>query len=829
MTLRYDFECQASDMRLNVEVFSDGPQNAEVVFIGEGPGETEVRRRKPFVGSSGNLLWEAATREGYQRERVYATNVVKRQIAGSGKDKEKYAVSQDELDKWIDLTQWELSQLKNAKVIVCLGNYALQAVAGLDGITKWRGSILPMELPNGRDGHVACTFNPAYVLPGREPRFEPFFIMDLKKAMLARDGKFVPHRIEEIINPTFKEVMSFIKDLSRTDRPIALDIEAINKEMACIGLSNNPHRAMCINFRDMTRNRFTLREEVDILYAIQALCDSHAMIGQNCQFDAYYSWMHQLLRIDFWFDTLLAHHVLYPLLPHSLAFIISQYTNHPYYKDDVESWGEQSDIDTYWRYNCKDAALTYAGYEKLDNQLHKQGMDKVFFNHIMRAQPHLYRSTVHGVAVDLAVKDRIGELVREDVDKREAEFLRLVREATGDEGYEVNPGSWQQLQYLFFEVLKLEGRGRSTDEANRKEIIKNPRTPAICKEMITALDKWKEEDKFRGTYAESRVSPDGRFRCEYKQFGVSRAPGRLSSSQLLVEKDGGNMQNQPMRARGMYVADPGCVLLYFDLAQAEAQVVSFRADIPVWKAQFARARKDGSYDCHRALAADMFKKRYEDIPVKDWDEDLRPTDRYIAKRCRHGLNYRMERFRLSQVTDLPYHQAAKAFALYHTATPELQEWWVAEEKGFRETRAIYNPFGRRLKIVQRIDDDVLDSIIAFYPQSTIGDKVIQVWYTAESDDDWPAYENARIAIDVHDNLVAISTPKYAKTCLRILKKHAEKPILLQDVYNRRKPEPLSIAAELKMSYPTSWDDKTRKFVEDPKGLHRWSDMKVVQL
>jgi len=225
----------------------------------------------------------------------------------------------------------------------------------------------------------------------------------------------------------------------------------------------------------------------------------------------------------------------------------------------------------------------------------------------------------------------------------------------------------------------------------------------------------------------------------------------------------------------------------------------------------------------------MFKIPYDQIPKKDWDEQLQPTKRYIAKRCRHGLNYRMEKYRLSQVTDLAYYQAAKAFALYHSITPELQEWWVAEERWFRETRAIYNPFGRRLKIVQRIDDDVLDSIIAFYPQSTIGDKVIQVWYQAESDDDWPDYQYARIAIDVHDNLVAISAPKYAKTCLRILKKHAEAPLLLQDVYKRRKPEPLSIAAELKMSYPTSWDDKTRKFVEDPKGLHRWSDMKVVQL
>lgn len=838
VNLPFEFECHANDMGLNVEVFSDGPQGAEVVFIGEGPGETEVRRKRPFVGSSGDLLWEAATGRGYERDKVYATNVIKRQIASNFGGKEKFAVGQDELAKWIDLTRWELAQLPNVRTIVCLGNYAIQAVADLEGITKWRGSVIPMELPNGKNGHVVCTFNPAYVLPSREPRFEPFFIKDLAKAKATLSGTFEPHLIDEIINPTHKESLAFIRDMKKSHEAVALDLEAINKELACIGLSNNPHRAMCINFRDLTKNRFTVSQEADILCAIQDLCDSHDMIGQNAQFDAYFSWLHQMLRIDFWCDTLLAHHVLYPLLPHSLAFLVAQYTNHPYYKDDFEEWEERGDIDTYWRYNCKDAALTKASANKLLAEIKAQNLSEVFFGHIMRAQPHLYRATVHGVATDLDVKEQITELVYQDVAKREAAFLDAVKEATDDPAYDINPNSWPQLQRLFFDVLHLEGRGRSTDEANRKEIMKNVKTRPIDKEMLSALELYKEEEKFRSTYAESRVSPDGRFRCEYKQFGVSKAPGRLSSSQLLVEREGGNMQNQPMRARGMYVADPGCVLLYFDLAQAEAQVVSFRADIPKWKEQFARARKDGSYDCHRALASEMFKMPYDMVPKKDWDDELKPTKRYISKRCRHGLNYRMERFRLSQVTDLPYHQASQAFSLYHSVTPELEEWWEEEERRFRETRSIENPFGRRLRVVQRLNKDVLDSIIAYYPQSTIGDKVVQVWYQSEADDDWPDYAYARIAIDVHDNLVAISTPKYAKTCLKIMKKHAESPILLQDVYRRRKPEPLIIPAETKMSYPTSWSDKARKdkdgnwhpgFIEDPKGLHRWSEMKVVQL
>lgn len=832
------FVSHTEQLGLVTEVFSDGPINSSIAFIGEGPGESEVRRKTPFIGGSGKLLWDVAGKFNLHREGVYVTNVVKRQISLSRQGNDRHQVSRDELDKWIGMLQWELEQLPNVDTIIVLGNYALEAVLGLNTITKWRGSVLDCDLPNGRRGKVVCTFNPAYCMPGREPRFELFFKQDFSKLDKVVKGEFREHEIEALINPTYKEVRAFIRDLKKSKLPVSYDIEGINQELACIGLSNDPHKAMCINFRDTVKNTFSTSQEVDIMLDLQDLCDSHKMIGQNAQFDSYFTRLHYLLDVRFWFDTLLAHHTLYPLLPHGLAFLVSQYTNHPFYKDDAEEWKDGGEIDTFWAYNCKDAALTYACYQKLHAELRRANLEKFFFGHVMRAQPHLTSATVHGVLIDKDVKEIIGEQVQADVAEHKDNFHRICQQLVGDDDYFPNPNSWQQLQDLFFNRLGLEGRGRSTDEDNRNLMLANPKTPPLAKEMLTALSKFKEEDKFRGTYVESRESEDGRFRCEYKQFGVTRAPGRLSSSQLLVEKEGGNMQNQPMRARGQFVADPGCVLIYFDLAQAEAQVVSFRADIPKWKEQYARAKIDKSYDSHRALASEMFKLEYDQVPKSDWDENNRPTKRYIAKRCRHGLNYRMMMWRLAIVTGLPYHEAVSSFHLYHKATPELRKWWEEETRQFKEHREVYNALGRRFRAVQRIDEDVLESLIAFYPQSSIGDKITQVWYQAEEDDDWPDPHQARVCIDVHDNLVGVCTPKVAKTAMKVLKKHAESPLWIQDVYKKRKAEPLSIPAELKMSYPTVWSEKARKdkngkwqagFVEDPKGLHRWSEMRVIDL
>lgn len=825
----------AADMNLNVECSFDGDLFSSVAFVGEGPGQEEIQKKSPFVGPSGKMLWKYADKFGFQREKVYVTNVVKRQLAVEGRD-----IPVDEKAQWTELLQWELSQLPNLRYVICLGNMAMQSVLDMEGITNHRGSVYNVELPNGKKGKAVCTFNPAYVLPSREPRFEVFFAKDISRLRTVCDGKWTDHKVETVINPTKKEILAYIRDLKRSRNPVALDIESINKELACIGLANDAHRAICINFRDLYKNRFSPSDEADILVSVQSLCDSHRMVGQNAQFDSYFSWLHARLRIKFYADILLAHHTLYPKLPHNLAFITTQYTRHPFYKDDYETWKEGGDIDTFWRYNGTDCCITYAAWLGMHEELKREKLDKFFFNHVMRAQPHLVESTVHGVKVDLPVKEKITELVMKDLDKLLAEFHAIVAELTGELDYKPNPLSWQQLQVLFFDKLNLIGRGRSTDEENRKEIIKHPSTSPLAKEMLAKLDTFKEEAKFAGTYAKSRVSEDGRFRCEYRQFGTTRAPGRLSSAQLLVEEEGGNMQNQPVRARGMYIADPGMVFGYFDLAQAEAQVVSFRADIPIWKQQFARAKIDGSYDCHRALASEMFRIPYDTVPKEDWDENNRPTKRYVSKRCRHGLNYRMDVYRLSQVTGLPYHEAERAYFLYHKATPQLRAWWREEERRFRQTRLIYNGLGRRFKVLQAINDDVLESIIAFYAQSTIGDKVVETWYKSEEDDEWPKAE-ARIAIDVHDNLVCISSPRKIKTCLSILKKHAESEIWIQDVYHKRPPEPLSIPAEVKMSYPSVWveaKDKRKKdkkgnwisgFVEDPKGLHRWSELKKVEL
>jgi DNA polymerase I-like protein with 3'-5' exonuclease and polymerase domains len=429
--------------------------------------------------------------------------------------------------------------------------------------------------------------------------------------------------------------------------------------------------------------------------------------------------------------------------------------------------------------------------------------------------------TVGGVLIDTSLKDTIRKSSAEYVDQLYGKFIAAAQEATGEPHYTPNPKSPKQLSDLFFGKLRLVGRGTSTDDENRTRMFVHPRTSEAARKVLVTLGEYAKENKFLSTYANISIDADNRCRSEYKQTGVASAPGRLSSAQTLwghydpiareYIQHGANLQNQPERSHEMFIADPGYGFGYFDLAQAEARVVAWDAKIDKWMHDFERARLDGGFDCHRSLASDMFKMPYDDVPTLDRNNDGTVTLRFVAKRCRHGLNYRMGADVLATTTGLSMSEAQIAFDKYHRATPELRRWWQAIEQEVRKTSQLFNFYGRRLLILQRIDDQALKSVVAFKPQSTIGDKVVRVIYLSESDPRWPS--DARIALNIHDALICIAPIAKLKTCLSIMKKYAQEPLLIHG-------NQLIIPADLKIADSASevnrWSTLEKVYVDAAK-------------
>lgn len=836
--LQEAFEIKAKSCGLTVDCPADGMFNAEIAIIAEAPGEREVEGKAPLIGGSGSLLWTILRQQGITRNDCYVTNLAKRQVAFD-RDERRAPLGRHEFNQWNELLLWELQQLPNLRIVVLLGNFALKALTGNEGITSWRGSVLDVSEHFSRPVTAVTSFNPAAVL--REPKNELIYKLDMSRVKRVREGRWKPHEIRAFINPTLEQARDYLADLRRTDSPIAFDIETMGGETACIGFANNPHEGFSINFRGLKEQFYTVEEERIIRRDIQGLLgdQSKQLIAQNGGFDCSWLWFKDKIKVaPLWLDTMLAHHCLYPQMPHGLGFLCTQYTTHPYYKDEKDLWREGGNIDQFWEYNVKDCCITWAAANKMVAELQAQSLDKFFFEHVMRLQPHLIRMTVGGVKVDVTLKENIKEELSKDVDVYREKFKELARIATGDPDLDINPNSPAQLSNLFFNKLRLVGRGASTNDENRKRMYKDHRTPSKAREMLDALDKYKEEAKFFSTYVDSAIDEDDRCRSDYKQTGVQAAPGRLSSAKTLwghydekarcIIQHGMNMQNQPRRAYEMFIADPAgtyfdgvdmreypdYTFIYFDGSQAEARYVAYDAGIESWIDQFNRdieARlTGGSYDAHRALAAQIFDMNYDDVPTEDEIDGIK-TPRYKGKRARHGLNYRMMPDRFSSTAGIAFTEAQRIWEVYHRLHPELRKWWRDIENEARKTRMLFNSFGRRLFIQGRLDDpETLESIVAFRPQSTIGDKVCQVIYQAESDDKWP--KEARMAMNIHDALIGICPVDKAKTACAIMKKHMETPIIV-------KPSmpPLVIPADTGIAEP------------DKDGVRRWSTIKKVKL
>lgn len=135
-------------------VFGAGDPHADLMFVGEGPGEQEDRQGVPFVGRAGQLLTRLIEGMGLTRADVYIANVVKCRPPGN---RDPLPV---EIESCRPYLEGQLSFI-DPRVVVTLGNFATKLLLDTkEGITKLRGQEFPF-----RDGSVIIpTLHPAAVL-----------------------------------------------------------------------------------------------------------------------------------------------------------------------------------------------------------------------------------------------------------------------------------------------------------------------------------------------------------------------------------------------------------------------------------------------------------------------------------------------------------------------------------------------------------------------------------------------------------------------------------------------------------------------------------------
>jgi DNA polymerase len=160
-------DCPLGQSRTNL-VFGAGSENADVMFVGEGPGEQEDLKGEPFVGRAGKLLDDMLAMIELDRSMIYIANTVK---CRPPMNRDPLESEQDACRPWLE----RQIDIINPKIIVCLGRISAMRLIKPDyKISREHGQ---WHTVNGRE--ITAIYHPAALL--RDPRRRPDTFDDLKE------------------------------------------------------------------------------------------------------------------------------------------------------------------------------------------------------------------------------------------------------------------------------------------------------------------------------------------------------------------------------------------------------------------------------------------------------------------------------------------------------------------------------------------------------------------------------------------------------------------------------------------------------------------------
>ena len=479
--------------------------------------------------------------------------------------------------------QNELARLHNQlervrpKLVIACGNWALwaltdcasissvslgngQTVRVPAGITSWRGSML--FSPSGL--RVLPIIHPAAILRAWYQR--AVTVHDLRaRVPLALADDWLPSPPPKIIIPkTLDEAIAplrrWIELANGGPLRLANDIETLNRRLiTCIGFADGPFNStgtalviplICLEQNGHFESWFPPAEEAKIFKLLRTILTHPNILleGQNYLYDTQYFQQFYGVTPRCDFDTMLAHHLLFPGTPKGLDYLSSLHCHyHRFWKEDGKDWVEKQDQLSQLRYNGEDCLRTYEVATALRQLISNMGMSDLWRNEQRKSSLAL-RMMNRGILVDSSRKAAAGfELLSalQTVHRRlesiipDASAKKLITIKSKKKWFE----SERQTAQLLYDGLGLTkqnhrktGSVTVNDEALNVLAEKHP-------ELSTLFELLKAErsiNTINSNVVRAEADPDGRMRCSFKPDGTETF--RWSSAANAFGR-GMNMQN----------------------------------------------------------------------------------------------------------------------------------------------------------------------------------------------------------------------------------------------------------------------------------------------
>jgi uracil-DNA glycosylase family 4 len=628
-----------------------------IAIIGEAPGAQEEIERLPFVGGAGKILNMLTSGAGISREACYVTNVLKCRPDGNDIRSAGQA-----LYHCSRLFAEELKTL-GSRVLVPLGNTAVQALGLPHNIGKIRGSVL---IQNNRK--IIPTWHPAYIMR----QFHEFVTAQYDWRKIRRHiettAVLVESREDFSINPTLAQLEEFIWRLElqqsrQGQMALGIDIETffvdnpMQTPLKMIGFSISDERVMVVPFIKQDGSQYwgSVAEAARAMQLVARILENprFTKVFHHSLFDCLILMNIGLKIVGPIFDTLIAHLLIYFPVAHTLAYVVSVYADYPAWKL------YKGNSDTQYRiYNARDCAVLQMILEPIKTDLQDNNLDNLFMNLMDVILP-----TCQMVLNGLYVSPDEQENARRSLDDDLNDYKQSLCELSGEKDF--NPRSIQQVATILFDKFKMvtKTRKKQSDRSTSIDVLNKLAVKYPENEFLKELLNYKKMQKLFSTYSDPPILSDKRV---HSLFSLNSSSGEYKMS-------------NPVHVKKMYCPKEGWRFLSVSLSEADLSVFSVLTQDEIWIDAFKTGKNIDVVNGETLLGKHV--KEYQTFIAGLVSGLMYGSD---------GLEF--ERFAPKElIREFPIGRIISSFRSAHPGTFLYRD---KVEQSIRLTRKVTNPFGR---------------------------------------------------------------------------------------------------------------------------------------
>lgn len=738
-------KCPLHESAYKICCLGRGNVDADIFFIGESPGQRGTDIGKPLDGDSGLLFDDIINALGLTRDDVYISNAVQCTVYDNKK------INKKAIDKCRDYLFNELESVR-PKVIVPLGNNALNSLLKKSGITKHRGNTYKYK-GNGWTANVMPTFHPAAIL--RKPGDMGLLVDDLSRVVDELNGRNKKEVIRYRLADSIDKIKFYIEKIKKYG-VVSFDTETNgtkphrrNFKVATIQFSYKKRHGVVIpishELSPFTKPQLKI---ISKLLEKEIFNNKNVIkVAQNAKFD-----LRVLKRIGIkkfkgeYHDTMILHYLENENRRHDLDSMSFELTMYGEYWRKVHELGLldgkalEIPIKILGKYGAKDTDVTLRAFKKLLKSIKKdKELYRIYRNIYMASLLSFTEMEDNGMVLDRKYNKKLSKKFEKAIDelrekllsyrqtKRAEKVIRSLKEegvslrdgstTKPNKKYEsLNLGSTDQLKFVLYKFMLSENKQKfncgfgfkpikytetgapSCSEESIIELMNNPNSDDLTRDFMVNLVEYKKlttlDSKYASGMQKHLMGKDDYVHPNYKIIGtVTGRPSCTEPNLLNIPRSKLAEYDSPLKPliKKQFIAPEGFVIVQVDYSQAELRVMADWAGDDRMIGWF----RDGK-DVHLFVAADMLG-----IP----ESEVTDGQRKRAKTVNFGVIYCVGKYTLADNLSSPSQgvfytpdQAEKFQIDYFNRFPKIKiqmDYFqnFAKENGFVRTR-----FGQKRRL-----------------------------------------------------------------------------------------------------------------------------------